>query len=277
MRFFAQLLPALDISRPVIYFAGREPDTTYNLVIMEDVAAAYRFPAPHHAWTMDEISAILRTYARFHTSGKANLPGASQRSWLVARHEQRILERKQEIPAMVRELEALGIWPAMPGLPRLFSWLLAQTEFYLAEPPTLLHNDVYPPNAALPNDDSSDVMLFDWEMVGWGVAEMDLAFMFLQPFGSHRGLDRVAALDHYWRERAALTGQRPAQEERQARQLYADALWAFWLVPVAHRLAKRPYPPGSLPRLYWESMWPVLGERLRSLSRPWQTVLHGGS
>ena len=276
MRFCAQILPRLAMPQPLIYFAGHEPDTPYNLVIMEDVAALYRFPPPQHAWTMAEIKPIMRAYARFHTQGTAGLPPAEQRGWLVPRHEQRILDRVQDIPAMARDLAAWEIWPEMPGLPHLFSWLLAQIDFYGDQSAALLHNDVYPPNAALPHA-GGDVLLFDWEMVGWGLAEMDLAFMFLQPFGSDRGLDKTAALDHYWAERAAFSEERPSKAEREARQLYADALWAFWLVPVAHHMAARPFPADSFPAYYWQAMWAVLAQRLQALARPWQPARQGSA
>ncbi len=102
-------------------------------------------------------------------------------------------------------------------------------------------------------------------MVGWGLAEMDLAYMFLGPFGNHRRLNRQKALDYYWRQRQQLSGQRPPADELKALQFYADALWALWLIPVASKVARSPYPPGSPPRLYWDAMYVVLSQRLKEL------------
>ena len=106
----------------------------------------------------------------------------------------------------------------------------------------------------------------DWEMVGRGLAELDLAFMFLQPFGSHRKLDRAAALAFYWRERERIEQPMVSAGERDRRQRYADALWALWLIPVAHKMAHYPFPPASPPRIYWESMFAVLADRLAAFN-----------
>jgi aminoglycoside phosphotransferase (APT) family kinase protein len=130
---------------------------------------------------------------------------------------------------------------------------------------TVLHNDVYPGNVGLPYDPGGEAALVDWEMVGWGMAELDLAFMFTQPYRSARQIDRTAALDYYWDQRQRLEGRVPGAEERQARQRHADALWALSLVPRAQEVARSPFPPGSAPADYWDAMYGVLYERLADL------------
>ena len=92
------------------------------------------------------------------------------------------------------------------------------------------------------------------------MAELDLAFMFTQPFRSERNIDKQAALNYYWDQRHALDGGRPLASERQAAQAHADALWALSLIPVAHKVATHPHPPGSAPALYWNSMHTVVTE-----------------
>jgi hypothetical protein len=89
--------------------------------------------------------------------------------------------------------------------------------------------------------------------------------MFMLPFRSTRNICRQAALDYYWARREMLEGQRPPARERRAMQRHADAVWALYLIPVAHRVAKKPYPPGSGPRAYWDAMFGVLYERLEEL------------
>ena len=58
----------------------------------------------------------------------------------------------------------------------------------------------------IPIGNSGDAVLLDWDMAGWGLAEMDLAYMFLGPYANHRRLDRQKALNYYWRQRQAVAG-----------------------------------------------------------------------
>jgi aminoglycoside phosphotransferase (APT) family kinase protein len=266
VRFYQRLLPRLNFPHPTIYYAGPEPGSPANLVIMEDVAGTHRFPAKEHLWTQFEIESILNTYARLHASGQACLPAVGELSWLLDRHEKRLFETAGDLPAMVEALVNCGIWASMPGFGRLLDRTLREAEILSSHPVILLHNDVYPPNCGLPLSGEKDAILVDWDMASIGLAEMDLAFMFIQPYGSHRRLDRQAALAHYWRRRQELDGRRRSKAELKARQWYADALWALWLVPVAFRMAESPFPPGSSPRLYWDAMFGVLGRRLQKLS-----------
>lgn len=261
-RFYTWIAPRLAIPQPRIYYAGAEHGTENQLILMQDIEATHYFPPPNHCWTMEEIRPILRAYARFHESGASLLPAPAERGWLLPRHEKRLFAAAEELPAMVEELSARGIWPRLPTFPRLLDNVLEAAALFEQEPAALIHNDVFPPNAALPREGQGEVLLFDWEMLSWGLPEMDLAFMFLQPFGSHRGLDRRQVLDWYWEERETSL----SPQGRRARQRYADSLWALWLIPVAHRVVRRPFPAGSFPRRYWEAMLPVLAARLTELT-----------
>jgi aminoglycoside phosphotransferase (APT) family kinase protein len=267
MSFYAHLLPKLDIPQPHIYYAGKEPETGQRLVIMEDLHQSHRFPRPTHIWSQVEIEQILRTYARLHAAGESVLAAEGELDWLFARHEKRLQETAQALPGLVEKLMAEQHLPPLANFETLLDRTLRLADHYSDQPVTVLHNDVYPPNCGLATKASGDVILLDWEMAGYGLAEMDLGFMFLQPFGSHRELDRQAAMDCYWDERQRLAGYRPDQEERRRRQWYADALWALWLIPVAYRMFERPFPPGCPPRIYWQSMIGVLGRRLEDLCR----------
>jgi Ser/Thr protein kinase RdoA (MazF antagonist) len=233
---------------------------------MADFGQSHRFPSPSHRWTPEEIKSILDTYARLHAGGQRCLKAGDKPDWLVARHEERLFETVGDLPDMVKRLSDQGIWPLIPNFESLLDRALREAELLADHPVTILHNDVYPPNCGIPTGGDGEAILVDWDMVGMGLAEMDLAFMFLQPFGSHRQLDRQAALNHYWHRRSQLDGHHPSKTERQFRQRYADALWALWLIPVAHRMASSSFPTGSPPQIYWDSMFGVLGERLLTLS-----------
>jgi hypothetical protein len=284
-RFYNALLPGLGLAHTDIYYAGRQPDGDFNVIVMGDVAGTHRFLRPADAWRTAEMEPVMRAYAQLHVGGEGCLPPESERAWLLDRHETRVHAASAELPRMVEELVALDLWPPMPGFPRLLSWLQETGELLAHIPPTLLHNDVYPPNIALPLPSSrgsakrpywtalprsapvaesrpKPAFLLDWEMLGWGLGEMDLAFMFLQPYGADRALDKELVLDMYWAARAQLEGRLPSPDEREIRQRYAEALWAVWLVPVAHHVVHKPYPAGSSPGRYWDAMLPVLGQRL---------------
>jgi len=226
---------------------------------------------------MYEIRPILAAYVQFHTQGFAILPPPNSRNWLLPRHEKRLQQTATDLPQMVDELVARGIWKPLPGFTGLLERVLEATEQYEQEAATLLHNDVFPPNAALPTTPGNSVLLFDWEMLSWGIPEMDLAFMFLQPFGSHRHLDRLTALTWYWQAYSQLESCSaipiiPSQV-RPIRQRYADSLWALWLIPVALRMVHKPFPEHSFPRIYWDAMLAVLFNRLQELSEDIDNVV----
>jgi hypothetical protein len=267
--FFDRLFPRLCLAGPRVYYSGSDPDDQHCLIVMEDLADNFRFPPPRHLWTQVEIGPIVTTYATLHHVGEMVLPPPAERQWLVDRHESRVMATAGELPEMARELARRGVWPELPQLTGLLENVLVAVKQFANCPVTVLHNDVYPPNIGLARQEQLDeqpAVLLDWDMVGWGLAEMDLAFMFLQPYGSHRRLDRAAALDRYWSQRAKLAGSAIDLATRQARQAYADALWAVWLMPVAFRMVTSPFPPGTGVRQYWDSMLPILGERLAVLS-----------
>ncbi len=268
MRFYASLLPKLDMPQPRVYYAGQEPETGQGLVIMADLSHSHYFPQPEHVWKQAEIEQILRTYARLHAAGEAALAAEEDLDWLFDRHEKRLRETAETLPDMVEAMAAGHHLPLLANFETLLAETLRLAAHFADQRPTVLHNDVYPPNCGLATAADGKAVLMDWEMVGYGLAEMDLGFMFLQPYGSHRELDRQAALRCYWAERQRLEGRRPGEEERQLRQWYADALWALWLVPVAHKMViERPFPPDSPPSVYWRAMIGVLGRRLEDLCR----------
>ena len=265
-RFYRHLFPRLDMARPFVYFSGVDPASGLAAVIMEDISADYRFPSDRHVWTEAEARCVLRAYARLHVRGERCLPPEHERGWMWRMALQAKTWSVAELLALAHDLADWGVWPALPGLERLIRRTLDDMPVFASSPATLLHNDVTPANAALPHILDGEAILLDWEMAGWGMAELDLAFMFTQPFRSERDIDRDAALDFYWEQRHALDGRRPSAAERQAAQAHADALWALSLMVVAHKVAAHPYPPGSAPARYWQSMHTVVIERLRQLS-----------
>jgi hypothetical protein len=265
VNFYSRLAPCLALRRPQVYYAGVDAGSQYRLIVMEDLSASHHFPSPTHRWTPDEGGCMMRAYARLHVQGRDCLPPEEQRIWMWQMALQEKPWEPEVLLRMVGYLMAQGIWASLPRIERLIQRTLAELTVFARNPATLLHNDVYPPNVALPLDLDGDAVLLDWEMAGWGLAECDLAFMFLQPYRSAREIDRTRALAIYWAERRSLEGRCPPVAERQAVQRHADAMWALSLVPVAYQAAAEPYPAGSAPRAYWNAMFGVLYEHLANL------------
>lgn len=263
-RFYAELAPGLELKHPHLYYAGIDPDSQCRVLLLEDLVGRHRFPPPTHAWTWEELRCLLRTYARLHVRGENCLPAAGQRDWLMSRHETRWTA--EGIVGMVSDLAARGIWSPLPHLEAFLQRTRDEIEAAAGWPVTILHNDVYPPNGGLPADlERGEAALIDWEMAGWGQAELDLAYMFTQPFCSASRLDQTQALRYYWQERGRWEGIIPSTAEQLARQRQANRLLALSLIPVAHRVAAQPFPTGSAPAVYWASMFGVLYRRLQEL------------
>ncbi|HNB54984.1 MAG TPA: phosphotransferase [Anaerolineales bacterium] len=259
--FYTRILPQLDIPHPQIYFTGIDPETQERLILMEDLTT-YHLPPPTRPWTQAEGECMARAYARLHTVSRIANP--ANPDWLLQRHETRL--DADMLGKMACDLIRQNVWEPIPGLEGLIARTVDAAQTFIHLPTTLLHNDVYPPNVALPPNLNDDAILLDWEMASSGLAEMDLGFMFLQPYRAHQCLDKARVLDAYWAARHAWEGEIPAREERDIRQFYADAVWGLWLVPVAHKMAAHPFPPGSAVATYWQSMFGVLEAHLRGLS-----------
>lgn len=261
--FYQRVFPRLGFEHPRVYFAGLNPGTGQRLIVMEDVSSRYHFPSPSYHWNLEEVFCFLRTYARFHCQAQEVLPAIGERNWLLAYHCQ--VPDCEKIEEAAHYLVRQGIWDPLPNLRRLIQRTYEQLPDFSSRAATIIHNDLYPPNIGLPQNLGDQAVLIDWDMVGWGLAEMDLAYLFMQPFGSSSQIDRQEALDYYWNQRLALEGRIPPLDERQSIQNFADSLFALAEVLAAEKVAKKPYPPGSAPRAYWNAMYGVLYQRLIEL------------
>jgi hypothetical protein len=104
------------------------------------------------------------------------------------------------------------------------------------EPLTLVHYDVYPPNVALVRGTAEpEAALIDWAAATADIGEIDLAFVFQQPYKSDRLLDRRAGLRYYWEERKRLTGKPYDWRERVRVFRYARLQALFTTMLAIHR------------------------------------------
>ncbi len=184
-------------------------------------------------------------------------------SWLAPQYTTPSAARAERI---ANELVKRGLLEPLPRLGALIAAAESGAARLAEYPVTLLHNDAYPPNTAMPVDGIGEAVLVDWAMAGWGFAEVDLAYLFMLPFGNTNRLGREEALACYWAQRDRLDGYLPSAGAREEAQRYADALVALGFLPLAHRAADEPFPPGTAARAYWDGMFTVLNRQLQHLS-----------
>jgi aminoglycoside phosphotransferase (APT) family kinase protein len=261
LRYYETIHPQVRIAKPEIYFLTTDEATGFHVVVMEDLSPRHRIPTHPYQWTYEELSSVLRAYACLHASA----PDTLDYPWLAPRHESGLVF--ENIPEQVAAVQRAGIWGDVPGLTELIAYARESCKRYANAQAGLLHGDTTPANAALPKDLSSKpATLIDWQDVGVGMPEFDLAYVDLQPFESGRLLPRRDLLDLYWCYRREIDPAIPAPEERFARQLHADVVMTFWLTGPASRVALRPYPQGTYPHMHWASQYGIVYNRLRTLA-----------
>jgi hypothetical protein len=261
LRYYQILHPKLPIAKPDIYFLTTDEATGFHAIVMEDLSPTHHIPIHPYQWRRDELKSVLRAYAHLHTSVVEDL----DYPWLAPRHESALDFEK--IPEQVAAVQLAGIWGGLPGLSDLINYACESCEKYANARLTLLHGDTTPANAPLPNDlDSQPVTLIDWQDVGVGMPEFDLAYIDLQPFESGHLIPRSELLDLYWCYRSEMDADIPSPGERCARQLHADVVMTFWLTASASRVALRPYSEGTYPHMHWSSQFGIVYNRLKTLT-----------
>lgn len=268
LRFYRTLHPILSIPKPEIYFLTTDEATGFHVIVMEDLSLTRRIPSHPYHWRRDEIKSVLRAYAQLHTSAAVlwtSTVADLSYSWLVPRFEN--LLDFEKIPEQVAIVQRAGTWGSLPELSDLIAYARESCKKYTNEKLTLVHGDTTPANAALPeNLESQAATLIDWQDVGVGMPEFDLAYMDLQPFDSARLIPRSDLLDLYWHFRAEVDADIPPPEDRRARQLHADVVNTLWLTTPASRVTLHPFPDGSYQQIHWSSQYGIVYNRLKSLA-----------
>jgi aminoglycoside phosphotransferase (APT) family kinase protein len=264
LHYYQFLHPTLPIAKPEIYFLTTDEETGFHVIVMEDLSATHHIPTHPHQWTYEELKSVLCAYAYLHTS-KASTANLAY-PWLAPRYESAL--DFETIPEQVAIVQRAGIWGEIPGLAGLIAFARESYQTYADVKLSLLHGDTTPANAPLPHDlGSKPATLIDWQDVGPGMPEFDLAYMDLQPFESGRLIPRAELLDLYWCYRGEIDPDIPSLEERHARQLHADTAMTLWLTGTASRVALRPYPEGTYPHMHWASQFGIVYNRLNSLTQ----------
>ncbi|MCI0608830.1 MAG: aminoglycoside phosphotransferase family protein [Anaerolineae bacterium] len=259
LRFYQVIHPDLCIPKPQVYFLTTDDATGFHVIVMEDLSSTHHIPTHPYQWRCNELKSVLHAYARLHTRTLKSLDYA----WLAPRHESQL--NFEKISEQAEMVQRAGIWGDLPDLPNLISYARESCKKYAEEKVTLIHGDTTPANALLPQDLTQPAVLIDWQDVGVGMPEFDLAYLDLQPFESARLIPRSELLDLYWHFRADIDSNIPSREERRARQLHADVVNTLWLVGSASRVALHPYPEGTYPHLHWASQFGIVYNRLKAL------------
>ena len=266
LRFYQAIHPELHIPKPKIYYLTTDEETGFHVIMMEDMASTHSSPTHPYQWTRAELESVLLAYAKLHTSKIESL----NYPWLAPRHESDL--DLEKIPEQAEIVQRAGIWGDLPNLPDVVAYARASIKKYADENVTLIHGDTTPANALLPQDLAQPAVLIDWQDVGVGMPEFDLAYLDLQPFESARSIPRSELLDLYWRFRAEVDSNIPSIAERRDRQLHADVVNTLWLVRSASRVALHPYPEGTYPHMHWSSQFGIVYNRLRLLVQEITTV-----
>ena len=259
--FYQILYHQLCIPKPEVYFLTTDTVTGFHVIVMEDLSSTHRIHTHPYQWRRAELESVLLAYARLHTSQLDSLDHA----WLVSRFESQL--NFEMIPEQAANVQRAGIWGDLPELPKLIAYARESCKKYADEKITLLHGDTTPANALLPMDLTKPAVLIDWQDVGVGMPEFDLAYLDLQPFHSARLIPRSKLLDIYWRFRSEIDSNIPTPEQRRARQLHADLVNTLWLVGSASRVALHPFSEGTYPHMHWASQHPIVYDRLKALGR----------
>lgn len=259
--YYEILHPKLSIAKPEIYFLTTDEATGFHVVMMEDLSPTHRIPTHPYQWTHEELKSVLRAYAYLHTSVVEHM----DYTWLAPRHESAL--NFEKIPEQVATVQRAGMWGDLPELSDLIDYARESCEKYANTPLSLIHGDTTPANAPLPRVlDSQPATLIDWQDVGVGMPEFDLAYIDLQPFESGRGVPRTSLLELYWCYRSEMDSDVPSPEERRARQLHADLVFTLWLTASASRVALHPFPEGTYPHMHWSSQFGIVYNRLKALT-----------
>lgn len=236
-RVYTDLLPHIPIPQAERYFTCFDETTQHTQIVMQDLSGDHVFYPETHAWTGAEAQGMMRALAQLHSTGETL--GTAERPYMMSRL------CKRWTPPQMRQIfsDLAGTdWLAarmergLEDVDKVLAELPVLERMAAQEPLTLVHYDVYPPNVALTRDAVvPEAVLIDWAAATADVAEIDLAFLFQQPYKSDRLLDWRTTLRYYWDERLRLTGRAYAWDERCAVFRYARLQALFTTMLAIHR------------------------------------------
>jgi len=231
--FYTKLQPLLNLPAPALLAHGHLPQGGV-FVVLEDVAINHRLLPLEHHYTTEELLSVMETYACLHGRGEKLLADEKSYPWLHP--DPRTTFAPHLVRPYLQELAgnewtaALATGPLRsPHLPSLLREVISR----LAPlPTTLLHNDFYPTNIALPLDRTESGLLLDWQLIGHGPLQLDLANIGLQSTNPHfQAVDIDAVLFCYLEALARERGYKIPLSALREQCTYAKLLLALDFLP----------------------------------------------
>ena len=213
----------------------------FGFLLLEDLCGSHSIPPEIHVWSPEELQSILSCYAAMHGRAQAFFAQSGIPKWLHADPR-----RNYDVDRTIAHLMELGKndWTKEQVSPVLESLklkaLLEEVPRALEHiPPTLLYNDFYPPNVAIPKVGGPAVLL-DWQLLGSGPLHLDLVNIgFMRGGEAFAHVDSDVLLDFYLHELSAVTGQSHLRQAFLQDYLYANVLaWVDFLPRFVRAMRK---------------------------------------
>ena len=174
--FYSNVWPDVGCRTPACYYVAYEPEPSRFILLMEDLGAA-RFGDAAAGWSFPDATLVVEALASMHAKWW-NTPGLDEWTWL-----RRFGDAKTQFDKLLQRrstfLERYG-----KDLSRDLRNLTMHVGHDHADlintlggrPRTLLHIDTHLDNVAfLDAEDSTELVLFDWQGVGKGLGVVDLS------------------------------------------------------------------------------------------------------
>ena len=231
--FYTELQPKLALPAPSLLGHGHLPHGGVFLVL-EDVAKTHRLLPLGHHYTTRELLSIMTTYARLHGRGGRITVADNSYPWLhqdprttFAAHL--VIGHLQELARNEWTNSLAAVPLSSPRLPSLLREVAARLTHL---PSTILHNDFYATNVALPLDYTQPAVLMDWQLIGRGPLHLDLANIGLLGTSPYfKEVDKDAVLLGYLEALAREGGPKITPTALREQYTYAELLLALDFLP----------------------------------------------
>jgi Ecdysteroid kinase-like family len=193
--FYQSLAPEVTVSVPTIYFAGWDPGSTRNALVMEDMSHLH-WPDQLSGHTLEQAQSCVDAIAQIGASHwGADFAG---HDWLPDSHApviQRIVgDYQMAAPVALERLAAFTTPQSLAACERIaknITWIYEA----LAEPPLILtHFDTRMENFVFASESSRELSLIDWQLMARLRPGYDIAYFLGTSIPEEMRRDHQAAL-----------------------------------------------------------------------------------
>ena len=175
--FYRSLAPEVTVSVPTIYFAGWDPASTRNALVMEDMSDRY-WPDQLSGHTLEQTQCCVDAIAQIGASHWG--ADFAQHDWLPDSHApviQRIVgDYQMAAPVALERLAGFTTPQSLAACERIakhITWIYEA----LAEPPLILtHFDTRMENFVFASKSSRELSLIDWQLMARLRPGYDIAY-----------------------------------------------------------------------------------------------------